>query len=172
MKISEIKDKGLRELAELRRKEGAREYSDLLRDAFDWNYTLEKHPYWLKVYMCEITTLTKEPAVESSEGLIAMKDLRINYLENENRELKDQAKRWEREMEYQLNYAAYERKEKRKLIDQLVSLQRVQECKETPVNGDSNVKIFKTHKDHVVGEIIFAEEVNGELKVKYKPNDN
>jgi hypothetical protein len=168
MKISDIKDKGLRELAELRRKECVK-YGDsaFLVYAFEWEKTLEGDDYWSDVNDGEITTLDKEP----SEGLIAMKDLRIQYLENENRELKDQAKRWEKEMELQLIYATYERKDKRKLIDQLVSLQRVQECKETPVNVDSNVKIFKTHKDHVVGEIISAKEVNGELKVKYKPNN-
>ena len=120
MKISEIKDKGLRELAELRRKEDGGS-SDPLSDAFSWGCTPECYDYWADVNEGEITTLTKEPTAESSEGLIAMKDLRIHYLENENRELKDQAKRWEREMEYQLNYAAYERKEKRKLIDELSS---------------------------------------------------
>ena len=131
MKISDIKDKGLRELAELRRKEfGKYLTSDLLYDAFVWRNTPEDNNYWLNVDDGKITTLDKEP----SEGLIAMKDLRIQYLENENRELRDQAKRWEKEMELQLIYATYERKEKRKLIDQLVSLQRVQECKETPIN--------------------------------------
>mgnify|MGYP003668649935 CR=1 FL=1 len=171
MKISDIKDKGLRELAELRRKEDFNyDYSDTLHFAFEWDETPECYDYWDDVNEGRITTLDKEPTVESSEGLIVMKDLRIQYLENENIELKERLERWDAEMKDQLNYATYERKEKRKLIDQLVSLQRVQERKETPVNVDSNVKIFKTHKDHVVGEIISTEEVNGELKVKYKPN--
>ena len=116
MKISDIKDKGLRELAELRRKEDIKyDYSDILNLAFEWDETPEDMDYWSDVYVGKITTLDKTP----SEGLIAMKDLRIQYLENENRELKERLERWEKEMELQLIYATYERKEKRKLIDEL-----------------------------------------------------
>tara|TARA_R110000851_G_scaffold47853_2_gene116081 strand:+ start:260 stop:649 length:390 start_codon:yes stop_codon:yes gene_type:complete len=129
MKISEIKDKGLRELAELRRNQSERCYSDLLCDAFNWNYTLEKHTYWLKVYMCEITTLTKEPTATPSEVLLSVRDLRIQLLENENRELKKQIEdlevvnsMWKNEMDLQLKYSAWERKEKRELIEILKNI--------------------------------------------------
>ena len=68
MKISEIKDKELRELADLRRKEGKMSYSDELLEAFEWD---------------------------------------------------DTNSRWKEELDLQLKYSAYERKEKRKLIAML-----------------------------------------------------
>ena len=59
MKISEIKDKELRELAELRR-EGRPDdwgYSDMLNFAFNWGYTKEGHTFWSDVEDGIITSL-------------------------------------------------------------------------------------------------------------------
>ncbi len=57
MKISEIKDKELRELAELRRSEGSFPYSDYLSLAFCFDTTPERFDFWLKVIRLEVTEL-------------------------------------------------------------------------------------------------------------------
>jgi hypothetical protein len=56
MKISEIKDKELRELAELRRGDG--EY-DELASAFNWEKTPEDDDFWYLVYIGVITSVPK-----------------------------------------------------------------------------------------------------------------
>jgi hypothetical protein len=115
MKISEIKDKGLRELAELRRKQDDRSTDFLIR-AFVWDDTLEGDDYWTDVYEGRITTL---PILK-----MEWDNSKVNEnLLKENESLKKQIEdlevinsSWEKEMELQLKYSAWERKEKRKLI--------------------------------------------------------
>ena len=60
MKISEIKNKELRELAELRRNESGLRKTDILIRAFDWEKTPEGFEFWLGVDKCIITELPKE----------------------------------------------------------------------------------------------------------------
>ena len=59
MKVSEIKDKELRELAELRRSERASdwEYTDGLLGAFQWHKTEEGVDFWGDVEVGIITSL-------------------------------------------------------------------------------------------------------------------
>ena len=61
MKISEIKDKDLRELAELRRKEDGGKFAkydrEHLDNAFDWSSNPEGHNFWNEVYEGTITEL-------------------------------------------------------------------------------------------------------------------
>jgi hypothetical protein len=61
MKISEIKDKELRELAELKRVVGNRE--DRLAAAFAWDYTPEGSVFWGAVYNGTRTTITNEDSI-------------------------------------------------------------------------------------------------------------
>ena len=67
MKISEIKDKELRELAELRRSESDWKYSDILDSAFSWYNTKEGADFWDDVDEGRITSLKpkQDPIVES-----------------------------------------------------------------------------------------------------------
>ena len=67
MKISEIKDKELRELAELRRSESDWKYSDILDSAFSWYNTKEGADFWDDVDEGRITSLNpkQDPIVES-----------------------------------------------------------------------------------------------------------
>ena len=116
MKISEIKDKGLRELAKLRRKEFGREDTDSLIDAFDWNETPEGFHCWNAVDECIVTTLPKQTVgwdnSKVNENLLKENESlkkQIEYLEAINSS-------WEKEMELQLKYSAWERKEKRGII--------------------------------------------------------
>jgi len=60
MKISEIKNKELRELAELRRNESGLRKTDILIRAFDWSKTPEGGDFWLDVNNGKITELSKE----------------------------------------------------------------------------------------------------------------
>lgn len=57
MLIKDIRDKDLRELAELRRREGSFPYSDYLSLAFCFDTTPERAAFWLKVIRLEITEL-------------------------------------------------------------------------------------------------------------------
>ena len=68
MKISEIKDKELRELAELRRSELSRDTEhDFLKSAFVWHDAAEGHDFWANVYHGRITSLNpkQDSIVES-----------------------------------------------------------------------------------------------------------
>ena len=119
MKISEIKDKGLRELAELRRKQDNLN-SDFLIDAFGWINTLEGGDYWNDVYEGIITTLDKEPTVEWDNSKVNENLLKENEsLKKQIEDLEVINSSWEKEMELQLKYSAWERKDKRKLIAML-----------------------------------------------------
>jgi hypothetical protein len=60
MKISEIKDKELRELAELRRHDCQNKFTDLLDEAFDWEESLEGSDFWGDVDDSTITSLPKQ----------------------------------------------------------------------------------------------------------------
>ena len=57
MKISEIKDKELRELAELRSSEQPKWKSDNLDNAFNWMNTKEGYGFWIGVSDGRITSL-------------------------------------------------------------------------------------------------------------------
>ena len=57
MKISDIKDKKLRELAELRHSQSGWVSSDELGAAFMWDRTLEGSEFWNSVDSCSITNL-------------------------------------------------------------------------------------------------------------------
>ena len=118
MKISEIKDKALRELAELRRKEDGRSSDSLIR-AFVRDDTLEGQDYWEEVCIGTITT----PPILKMEW----DNSKVNEnLLKENEDLEKQIEdlevinsRWKEEMDLQLKYSAWERKEKHKLIKKL-----------------------------------------------------
>jgi hypothetical protein len=60
MKISEIKDKELRELAELKRGD---KKTDLLRQAFTWGFTSEGTKFWYDVYNGTRTTVANEDSI-------------------------------------------------------------------------------------------------------------
>ena len=60
MKISEIKNKELRELAELRRIECSGRDDDDLSKAFMWNLTLEGFDFWGAVDNGEITEMPEK----------------------------------------------------------------------------------------------------------------
>jgi hypothetical protein len=60
MRISEIKDKELRELAELRRHDCQNHFPDLLDEAFDWEESLEGFDFWDDVDNGIITSLPKQ----------------------------------------------------------------------------------------------------------------
>ena len=86
MLISEIKNKELRELAELRRSESERVFSDNLVWAFDWNDTEEKEDFWIDVKKGKITKLPKKEninnasfnAIEEIKESYALQDIAVN----------------------------------------------------------------------------------------------
>ena len=125
MKISEIKDKALRELAELRRKEDGRSSDSLIR-AFVRDDTLEGQDYWEEVCIGTITTppilkmewdnsKVNENLLKENENL----EKQIEDLEKQIEDLEVINSRWKEEMDLQLKYSAWERKEKHKLIKKL-----------------------------------------------------
>jgi hypothetical protein len=59
MRISEIKDKKLRELAELRRDASCWDFSDFLDEAFDWDESPERDSFWIDVYSGLRTSIPK-----------------------------------------------------------------------------------------------------------------
>ena len=84
MKISEIKNKELRELAELRRSESDWEFDNDLENAFEWCETKEGRLFWLNVKKGIITELPKEnkqsTTKEDLETLLAQKEKEIESI--------------------------------------------------------------------------------------------
>ena len=97
MKISKIKNKELRELAELRSSECNKYNSSYLMSAFDWRETLEGGDFWWGVDDGTITELPKEDlnkridvlkkTIEDYKELLKVKDNRLARAIGYNEEL-------------------------------------------------------------------------------------
>jgi len=80
MLISEIKDKELRELAELRTSEYYRYKKPfLLSVAFDWRQTDEGYDFWSKVNNGNITELTKNKENVNNASHNAIDEIKTSY---------------------------------------------------------------------------------------------
>ncbi len=78
MKISEIENKELRELAELRRKQSGLGYFDDTLDSFEWRDTKEGGHFWAGVDSGNITEIPKKENVNNASHN-ALAEIEISY---------------------------------------------------------------------------------------------